>query len=198
VGRHEEGGAFGGAQLEQAGPHPIGDVGVERRRRLVEDEQPGLVQRRLDDADQGSLARAQLEAEAIGEITDPEPSEAGVDGLGGGLTGEPVQAGEDRQRFPDAEAVGEREVAGDEPDLLHGRGPAARQPVAQDVDRPRIGRDRSEEHQERRRLARAVRASSPTRSPGSTTRSIPSTARIARNVLRRPRASRTTPTSGGG
>ena len=57
VRRDEKGGALGGAQLEQAGADAVGDVGVERCRGLVEDEEARLVQRRLDDADEGPLTR---------------------------------------------------------------------------------------------------------------------------------------------
>ena len=68
VRRDEQRRALVGVELEQAGADPVGDVGVERGGGLVEHEQPGLVQRRLDDADERALARRQLHAEAVGEV----------------------------------------------------------------------------------------------------------------------------------
>ena len=51
VARHQQRGAFVVAELEQTGAHALRDVGVERRGRLVEHEQPRPVQRGADDAD---------------------------------------------------------------------------------------------------------------------------------------------------
>ena len=53
----EEGGAVVGGHVEQAGAHPVGDVGVEAGGGLVEHEQLRVVEDRLDDADERALAR---------------------------------------------------------------------------------------------------------------------------------------------
>ena len=72
-------------------------------------------------------------------------------------TVEPVEAGEDLERLAHAQAVGQRQVARHEPDLRHRPRPAPREHVPSDLDRSRVGRDRAEQHEQRRRLARAVR-----------------------------------------
>ena len=113
-------------QVEQAGADPVGDVGVERGGGLVEHEQPGPVQRRLDDADQRALARRELHAGAVGEVPDPEPIEAGVDGVGGGRDRRARRSRRRSRASRTREPVGERQVAGDEADLLHRLGPSLR------------------------------------------------------------------------
>ena len=66
----------------------------------------------------------------------------------------PVEA----QVLADTHALGERQVAGREPDAL--RGPAALVREVESADRHRtlVGRDDTEDHEQRRGLARAVRA----------------------------------------
>ena len=79
VTRHEQRGAVGRADLEQARAYSLRDVGVERRGRLVEHEQARPVQRRLHDADERALPRRQLHAHAVGEAGDAEAGEAALD-----------------------------------------------------------------------------------------------------------------------
>ncbi len=150
-------GAVVGTDVEQAGPDAVRDVRVERRRRLVQHEQSWLVHRRLDDADERALSRGQLHAHAVGEACDAEAGEPAVDGLVGRVAAETVETGEDRERLAYPEAVGERQVARDEADLRHGLRSLLRQAMPEDLDVALVGDDRTEQHQQRRRLAGAVR-----------------------------------------
>ena len=71
---------------------------------------------------------------------------------------DPVELPEELQIFAHAHALGEREIAGREPDV---RGRLAALPIERvpaDRHRPGIGTDHTEHHQQRRGLARAVRS----------------------------------------
>ena len=117
----EQRGAFFGAQPLQTGAHAARDVGIERGGRLVEHEQLRVVQRRLHDADERALPRRELVAHRGAEMRHPEPLEA---------RGRPPVPGR-RCRRAGRRGAGtraraaarERQVAGGEPDLLHGLAP---------------------------------------------------------------------------
>ena len=71
--------------------------------------------------------------------------------------GEPVELAVQLQVLAHAHALGERQVARREPDERRGVAALLRERVAADRDRPRVRADDAEDHQQRRRLARAVR-----------------------------------------
>jgi hypothetical protein len=81
VARDEHRGARLFGVRQQAGANPVCDVGVERGRGLVEDQQARRVQRGFDDADECLLARTQLTTERAGEVTNAEPFQASFDQL---------------------------------------------------------------------------------------------------------------------
>ena len=110
---------------------------------------------------------------------------------GGRGSAMPYRRPEQREELLDPEALGQRQVAGREADLLHRGAALAREPVADDLDVAGVGGDHAEQHHQRRRLAR--RRSGPrsaTRSPASTSRSMPSTARTRLYCFTRARAVR--------
>ena len=63
----EQRSALIGAQPLETRSDAERDIGVERRRRLVEHQQARLVQRGLDDPDERALARRELVAHRLGE-----------------------------------------------------------------------------------------------------------------------------------
>ena len=69
-----------------------------------------------------------------------------------------VQAAEQLEELLDPQPLGQREVARGEADLFHRLAPLLGQAPPDDLDLALVGRDHAEQHQERRRLARAVRA----------------------------------------
>ena len=186
--------AVGGAHVEQAGPHPLGHVRVERRSGLVEHEQAGSVQDRLGDADQGALARGQLVAHALGQVGDAEALE-GI-GDGGALVADAVEAGEDAERFLDPEPLGQRQVPGGEADVLHGLRATLGQAVATISIVPSSGVMAPRSISSVVVLPAPFGPRKPTRSPGATMTSTPLTAWTSPKRFTRPRASSTDPTGG--
>ena len=160
----EEGGAVLAAHVEQAAADAQRDVGVERRRRLVEHQELGPVQDRLGDAHQRALARGQLVAEPVGEVRDPEALERFV--RGGALVGHAVETGEHAERLAHPEPLGQRQVAGGEADVLHRLGTAAWQGVAAQRDGALVRGDGAEQHEQGGGLARPVRPEEPDPLPG--------------------------------
>ena len=96
----------------------------------------------------------QLRAEPVGEVGDLEPFERLADRRA--VVADAVPAGEHAERFAHLEPIGQREVAGREADDLHRPAAMTRECVAADRDLTVVGRDRSEQHQQRRRLAGTV------------------------------------------
>ena len=115
----EQRGAVLGAQAGEAGADLEGDVGVERGRRLVEHQQRRPVQRGLDDADERALARRELVAHRVGQRGDAEPLEPGLDLAARGRRS-PYSRPKSRRNSPDAEPLGQGQVAGGEADVLGG------------------------------------------------------------------------------
>ena len=166
-------------QVEQAVAHPQRDVGVERRGRLVEHEQARPVQRRPHDADQRALPGRQLGAHRVGEVRDPEAFEALVDLRG--RIGEPVELAVELQVLAHAHALGERQVAGREPDVHPRPGCAcARVGSRRSSTSPSSGDTTPRIMSSVVVLPAPFGPSSATRSPACTTRSTPSTARARR------------------
>ena len=116
------------------------------------------MQRCLHDADEGALTGGELHAHALGQPGDAEAGETAVDCFVGSAAVEPVEAGEHGERFPDTQAVGQRQVTGDEADLRHGRRSFLWKSVAEDLDVTFVRDDGTQQHQERRGLPRAVGA----------------------------------------
>ncbi len=158
VARDEQRRAVVGGDLEQAGAHSVGDVGVEAGGRLVEHQELGVVEDRLHDPDEGALTRRQLHAHAVGQVGDLEALEPLLDRGLAGLPAHAVEAGEDRQGFAHPQPVRKGEVAGDEADLAHRRRAALGEGVPHDGDRAGVRGDGAEEHQERGGLAGSVGA----------------------------------------
>ena len=154
VARHQERGAVVGAERLEADPDPQRDVGVERRRRLVEDEQRRAVQRGLDDAHQGALTRRELIAHRLREVGDAEAVQPAL--YLRAWVGDAVELPEQGQELLDAQAFGQGEVPGCEPDLLHGGAALPGEATTDDLDVAAVGRDDAQEHHQRGRLAGAV------------------------------------------
>jgi hypothetical protein len=93
------------------------------------------------------------------QVGDPEALERGPDLRAG--VGDPVDLPVDSQELLDAQALGERQIAGGEAHLRHRLTPAPGQPAARDLDPSAVGRHDPEQHQQRRRLARPVGAQKP-------------------------------------
>ena len=173
------------AELAQPGAHALRDVGVERRGRLVEHEQPRPVQRRAHDADERPLPGRQLGAHRVGEVLDAEALEPVVDRAV--RIGDAVELAVELQVLAHAHALGEREVAGREPDVLGGRGCAgARGRSRRSSTAPASGATTPRIMSSVVVLPAPFGPSSATRSPACTTRSTPSTARVAPVVLHEP------------
>jgi hypothetical protein len=151
---HQQRGAVAVAKIEQSGPHPLRNVGVERCRGLVEHEQARPVQRRADDADERALPRRQFGAHRTGEVGDAEALEAFVDERI--RIGDPVQLPVEPQILAHAHALGQRQVAGREADAFRGLTAVLREVEAADRDRAFVGRHDTQHHEERGGLARAV------------------------------------------
>ena len=74
------------------------------------------------------------------------------------VVGVVVEVGEEPQRLVDPQAVGEREVAGREAHVLHGRAAPVREAPAEQLDGALVRVDGTEQHQQERGLARSVRS----------------------------------------
>jgi hypothetical protein len=146
-------------QLGEPRAHPSRDVGVERGGRFVEHEQARAVQGRAHDPDQRPLARRELGAHRSREMRDAEPLEPGIDLRVG--VGDPVEASVEPEVLTHAQALGQRQVARRETDLGRGAAAIAVHAKTADLDRAGVGRDHTEDHQERRRLAGAVGTEQP-------------------------------------
>jgi hypothetical protein len=109
---------------------------------------------RLHDADQGLLAAGQLGAHGLAEVGDAEPLQPGR--RRGARVGQAVQLAVHAQVLVHPQPLGQGKVPGREPDLLHGRDPAAGQAMAADGDRALVGLHHTEAHEQGGRLAGAV------------------------------------------
>ena len=124
------------------------------------------MQDRLGDAHQRALARRQLVAQPVGEVRDPEALERFV--RGGALVGHPVETGEHAERLADPEALGQRQVAGGEADVLHRLRPAAGRGVPAEPMVPSSGVMAPSSISRVVVLPAPLGPSRPTRSPGAT------------------------------
>ena len=178
VGRDEQRGAVLVTDGAQPVPHTAGDVGVERRRGLVEHEQPRPVQRGPDDPDQRPLARGELRPHRLAEVLDTKARQAGVDGRP--RVAQPVEVPVQPEVLPHADPLREGQVPCHEAHFLGGVGavPATGRPQMTTV--PASGDTTP------RTMSSVVVFPAPfgprsaTRSPACTTRSTPSTARERR------------------
>ena len=101
---------------------------------------------------------------APGEVGDAEPFEALVDERV--RIGDAVELPVEAQVLAHAHALGQRQVPRREADALRGAAALVREIEAADRDRARVGRHDAEDHQQRRGLARAVRAEQRDALPG--------------------------------
>ena len=93
---------------------------------------------------------------ALGEMRDAEALEPFLDQRFG--IGDAVELAVQLQVLAHAHALGERQVAGRESDALGGLAAMVREVEPADRDVARVGRHDAEDHEQRRGLARAVRA----------------------------------------
>ena len=93
---------------------------------------------------------------ALREVLDAEPVEAFADAVVDVV--DAVQVGEEPQHLVHLHARGKREVPGGEADVLHRRAALSWEGMAEQLNGAGVGADHAHEHQQGRRLARAVRA----------------------------------------
>jgi hypothetical protein len=108
------------------------------------------------DPDQRALSRRELGAHGLGEVRDAEALEPFLDTRGG--IGQAVQLAVQLQVFAHAHALRERQVARRESDALGRLAALVREIQPTDRDFTCVGTHDAEDHQQRRRLARAVGA----------------------------------------
>ena len=143
-------------EIEQSLADARGHLGIEGRRGLVQDEQPGPVQGGLHDPHQRPLPGGELCSQRRRQMADGKTLQRLVDRPRGVL--QAVEIGVHAQELPHAQALGERQVAGGEPDLGEGASATVGQAVANEVDGALVGRHDSEKHEEGRRLAGPIGA----------------------------------------
>ena len=87
-------------------------------------------------------------------MLDPKPLQAERDG--GAWLAQTVETSEELEELHHPKPLGKWEVPGREADLLHRAASFAGQRTTDDLDRPGVGSDHAEQHEQRRRLAGTV------------------------------------------
>ena len=156
VGAHDHGVAVGGHLADEV-EHGLGGLGVEARRRLVEEQQLGVVQHRPGQG-QAGLHAGRVAADLLVEGVDDAEAAGGLADLVGGVAAQAVELGRVLHVVPAREAVVEgglgRHDAAADADLLAVAGRV--QPEGADV--AGVGLERAGDDADRRGLAGAVRA----------------------------------------
>ncbi len=145
-------------QALQAFPHQVARLRIESRRRLVEEQQVGVVDQRARQAEPPLHAARQLARPGTGLRLQRGELEQARDALLHHRARQAEVAPVDEQVLGAGEVGVEAVELGDDADARLGLAHALRDRQAERLDRAGVGRDQTERHAQRRRLAGAVGA----------------------------------------
>ena len=150
---------MGLAVVLQMLPHPVGGIGIERGRRLVEQQQLRLVDQRLRQRDAGLLSGREFAVGAIEEILQVEVGCELFDALGEIL--HRIEPAEDGEVLPHREPHRHVDIGALEIHPAEHLGALLRHRVSQHTDASRGRQHQSHDHRDRRGLAGAIAAEQP-------------------------------------
>ena len=150
---------MGPAVVRQMLPHPVGGIGIERGRRLVEQQQLRLVDQRLRQRDAGLLPGRELAVGAIEEILQVEVGGELFDALGEILHG--IEPAENGEVLPHREPHRHVDIGALEIHPAEHLGASLRHRMAEHLDAPRGRQHQAHDHRDRRGLAGAIAAEQP-------------------------------------